>query len=297
MPVFHESDIPEELWAQEMLFMPICLSGSYTELLQGYGKMDAAVSLEDVAGPIGGEGREATLEHFARRYGVSSCRIESLVLDPRIAFGNISDDLVTSLSSGRIAILDAPCGSGAVGASLLSSIAVLRKNSVLPKLPLDIDITGGDCSETAREIYTKMIAKLEPALNIVGIEINLKTVPWDARNADTTASLVDTWFGNNIGYSEYLAIIANFSGEAGKSFEDFRRSFQHIHDRLYNKKCTVVWVEPEMPGAQTFLQKIQQALWRKKPIESPVAHTYHWYNPLQKRKLPCRVLVYRYKRA
>ncbi len=218
-----------------MLFIPICLSRSYTELLQVYGMMDAAFSKEDVAGPIGGEGREATLQHFALRYGVSSCRIESLVLDPRIAFGNISDDLITSLSSGRMSILDAPCGSGAVGASLLSSIAVLRKNVVLPKLPLDIDITGGDFSETALEIYTKIIAKLEPTLNSVGIGINLKTVSWDATNPDTTASLVDTWFGNNIAYSEYLAIIANFSGEASKRFADFERSFEHIHERLYNE--------------------------------------------------------------
>lgn len=298
MPVLAESDIPEELWAQEMLFMPACLSTSYAKLLQDYGIMDLALSSKFVSGSIGGKSREETLQHFSLRYGVSVCRVESLILDPHSAFRIVSQDLVTSLSSGRISILDTPCGTGAVGASLLSTIVVLRKNGVLPKLPLDIDITGGDFSDVGREIYEKMITELEPSLNSVGVGINLKTVPWDGTNPDTTASLVDTWFGNSTGAGEYLAIIANFSGEAGKRFTEFQRSFQHIYERLYNKKCTMIWVEPEMRGAETFLEKIQQLFaWRTRFPENPLAHTYYWYHPLQKCRLRCTVLVYQYERS
>jgi hypothetical protein len=173
---------------------------------------------------------------------------------------------------------------------------VLRNETVLPKLPLDIDITGGDCSKTGREIYEEMIAKLKPTLNRVGIGINLKTAYWDATNPNTTASLVDTWFSNSIG-NEYLAIIANFSGEAGKRFDEFKRSFEHIHERLHDKSCTVVWVEPQMHGAMSFLKRVQQFASGWRTTEKPLSHEYDWYNSLQKRKLPCKVLVCRYKRS
>lgn len=298
MPVLAESDIPEELWAQEMLFMPACLSTLYVKLLQDYGIMNLALSSKFVSGPIGGKNRKETLQHFSLRYGVSVCRVESLLLDPHIAFRSVSKDLVTSLSSGRISILDTPCGTGAVGASLLSTIAVLRKNGVLPKLPLDIHITGGDFSDLGREIYEKIITKLEPSLNSVGVSINFKTVPWDGTNPDTTALLVDTWFDNSTEAAEYLAIVANFSGEAGKRFIEFQRSFQHIHERLYNKKCTMIWVEPEMRGAKTFFEKIKLLFaLRKRFQENPLAHTYYWHHPLQKCRFPCTVLVYQYERS
>lgn len=300
MPVLGRMDIPKELWFEETLFMPNCLSTSYKKLLEEYKVMEVALDTRDANGPIGGKSLEETLQHFARRFGVSTCRVESLVLDPYNAFDTVSGDLLTSLSCGRVSVLDVPCGTGAVGASLLSGIATLRARGVLPKLPLDVAITGGDLSGSALDIYTKMIAELKPTLGTVGINVDLTITEWDAAMPETTARLIDTWFSKSTGTGEYLAIVANFSGEASKRYKEFESSFQHIPARLYDKKCTIVWVEPMMSGAVTFLEKIHQnfqklIFWRSIP-EKPLGYKYNWYHPFQKAKLPCFVLVQRYER-
>jgi len=131
----------------------------------------------------------------------------------------------------------------------------------------------------------------------VGIRIRLNTLSWDATNPDTTAGLVDEWFRNSLDSREYLAVVANFSGEAGRGFGRFARSFQHIDERLHDKQSTIVWVEPGMPGARSFLQRIQGLFSRRQPDGSQSAYEYFWYHPLQARRLPCSVLVYRYKRS
>jgi SAM-dependent methyltransferase len=303
MPVLPESDIPAELWTQSMLFMPLCLQNSYDQLLADYQVKEVALRLDDVSGPIGGRSPEETLQHFALRFGVSACRVESLALDPKRAFQDISDNLIGSLSDGLVSILDVPCGTGAVGASLISTITVLRACSVLPKQPLDIVLTGGDYSQTGLDIYAKMIDQLRQPSQAVGVVTKLTTKLWDAADPFATAALVDTWFRNSAGSEEYLVIIANISGEASKMFTSFERSFQHIHERVHDKKCTMIWVEPEMPGAKSFLEKIQRLLlgrktgFGKSAPQPLMSHTYDWWHPLQRRKLPCRLLVYRYERC
>lgn len=301
MSVLSESDIPKELWSSDMLHMPGCLCTSYANLLHECGLMEAACSTEDVKGAIGGRSREESMKHFCTRYGVSTCRVQSLVLDPHRALGIVPDDLLTSLSSGRVTILDIPCGAGAVGAGLLATVAALREHSVLPKLPLDVVIVGGDCSNTATGLYERMIAALCPTLKAVGVNATLSTAIWDGTKSDDTARLMDKWFQNSAGFDEHLVIVANFSGEAGKRFASFERSLQHVHERLYDRKCTMVWVEPDMPGAKDFFEAIRKRLpsWvaPKAIPNGALGHSYKWWHPFQKRQLPCKVLVFRYVRC
>ena len=89
MPSITSSDIPTELWKQDMLCMPACLTTSYRSILEEYNMLKTALNTRDVRTPIGGLSREDTLLHFALRYGVSTSRVESLVLDPSSAFGTI----------------------------------------------------------------------------------------------------------------------------------------------------------------------------------------------------------------
>ena len=291
------SEIPIELWKEETFHMPICLVNSYEAVLQAHNLMSTALDTRNRDGIFGGPSREETLLHFALRYGVSTTRVESLVLDPASAFGRISSDLIATLSSGSISILDVPCGCGAAGVSLLTTIAALRANGLLPKLPLDVKITGGDCSTTGRSIYLQMVEKITPFLNSVGMGIELTAVNWDATNPDTTANMVDQWFEHSIGSPEYLVIVANFSGEAGSNFQQYSRSFQHIDERLHNKRSTLVWVEPQMLGARNFLERIQALFSRRQSDGGQLTHSYRWYQPLQRRVLYCDVLVYRYNRS
>jgi len=301
MKILNKSKIPTELWSQKLLHIPNCLVEAYRQSLNDFKIMDIALSTENRRGPIGGSGIEETLQHFAMRYGVSVCRLESLVIDPEHAFTSISDDLLITFSDGKVSILDIPCGTGAAGTSIISTIAALRKSDVLPKLPLDIMITGGDYSQTALNIYDKMIESLRTYLNSVGINVYFSKVLWDAKRPDTTAALVDNWFESSKDTEEFLSIIANFSGETSKSFADFQRSFEHIHERLYSKTASVLWIEPKMSGAKKYFEKIAQLMekainWFSNKDKEIFDYTYHWYHPFQKRELPCNILVQKYTR-
>lgn len=292
-------DIPPELWRDGTMYMPMDLVRVYEKLLVSNGIMDLAKSEERKKSVIGGESREDSLDHFARRYGVSVCRVECVVLDPGEVFGLISSSLQLVFSDGLITILDVPCGTGAAGVSLLSTVAVLRKNRLFPQLPLTVMITAGDISETALAIYEEIINKMRISLREVGIDVSFRGQKWDATESEQTSGLVDEWFKNSEGAEEYWCIIADFSG-TGKKLP-VERSFQHLHERLQSKKSSVLWVEPaELTDAKRFLKKVQDFLkpLRKFLYGSKTAHEYKccWFHPFQRQKWPCRVLVQKFEK-
>lgn len=301
MPILNKDKIPKELWSKRIIHMPSHLVEAYRYFLSLYKILDLAESMEDRPGPVGGFSEKDTLEHFALRYGVSACRLESIVIDPENAFTSISNDLLVTFSGERVAILDAPCGTGAAGASIISTIAVLRKTHILPTLPLNIFITAGDFSQKALDIYAQIIVMLEPYLRSVGININFSNMIWDGTKPDKTAALIDRWFSNSVDCEEYLSVIANFSSAASTSFTDFQRSFEHIHERLHDKTASVIWVEPKMKGAEKYLKKISNLMklslpWISTSNYETLDYEYRWFNPIQNRPLPCKIQVQRYSR-
>ncbi len=281
--------------------MPNCLISSYKQALEHHDVMEMAMSTEKIRRLIGGQSKEDTLQHFAMRYGVSVCRAESLVIDPKRAFASIPEDLIVTLSDGPVSILDVPCGTGAAGTSLLSTIAALRASNVIPKLPLTVKITGGDYSNYSLDIYKEIIASLTSAFRSVGIIVHFTPFLCDVRKPETTAALVDHWFQASENSEEFLAVIANFSGEAGRSFSEVKRSFEHIHERLHDKTSSVIWIEPEMKGAKTYLNKIKRLMesisWFTSSENISYEYEYKWFHPFQRRKLPCRIIVQRYVRT
>ena len=111
MPVISEKDIPVEIWLGSALHIPVCLCDSYWSLIQKHNMTEAALTRVDTSSHLfGGRSTEDTLQHFAQRYGVNSCRVESLIVDPASAFKSIPDDIITSFSEGKVAILDMACG-------------------------------------------------------------------------------------------------------------------------------------------------------------------------------------------
>ena len=97
-----EDQIPEELWNHKMVHIPQCLIDSYRSKLLDLQLMQAAESEKSLPKLIGGASEEETLQHFARRNGVSICRVESLLIDPEHAFAKIPEDLLTTFFDGRI---------------------------------------------------------------------------------------------------------------------------------------------------------------------------------------------------
>ena len=303
MPILGPKDIPKQLWSKDALRVPPCLCEQYETLLHKYNLMEKALETKDPGNVHGGKTETETLDHFARRYGVSTCRVESIAIDPRGAFGTVSDDILCSFSDGRLSLLDIACGTGAAGAALLCSVAVLRAEGKLPKLPLDVLITGADYSKSALRIYEEMFEQLRPALESVGIRATVIPRDWDAEKSYMTSNILDSWFKDSAGVAEFFVVGANFSGAAGPAFHRFEASFQHICDRLSNKQCTMIWIEPSgMPSAHKLFKGFRQLLkkaapWHEDKQESPLEHEYAWFHPLQKRCLPCRVLVQKYHRS
>jgi hypothetical protein len=296
------SDIPRQLWNDNMIYIPDCLVDSYQNLLDEYGITKLAYELVNPTGePIGGSTREETLDYFARRYGVSICRVESLVIDPSRVFTSLSDDLLSIFSEGKIALLDIACGPGSVGASLLTTLYVLRKEQKMPKTPMMIKIVGGDCSTYALDIYQKTLKCIKDTLKTVGIEVELQSNPWNAEASYATSELLDIFFTQNPDMDEYIVFIANFSGAMNKHFDEYRDSIQHIFDRMHNKRCTIIWIEPgQMNTARKFLSKIVSMIdrppWNQTQQIGTIEHQYNWYHPFQRRSLPCRVLLRAYER-
>ena len=294
-------EIPVQLWTDNTLFMPNCLSSCYRELLSQYNVMHYAEDLTNRTSAIGGPSLNETLEHFGRRFGVSSFRIEGTILDPENAFQPISDNLINLFTEGKVALLDIACGTGGVGASILSTLFTLRKEQILPKIPLEINIIGGDCSASALEIYEKFINYLSPHLKSVGIESNLFTTEWRAEASYTTSQLFDQLFEQNPNADEYLVIVANFSGALDTHFAEYENSVHHIFDRTHNKKCAIIWIEPsQFSNANNLFIRLKQLLdatpWRRVSQGEPTSHVYQYYHPIQGKIYPCRILIKAYDR-
>lgn len=301
MPILPKEDIPRHLWNKDMLHMPDCLVDSYEAILEEYNVKQLALDPQSPAKVIGGPTLDETLQYFARRYGVSSCRIESLVIDPDRAFLSTSEDLISIFSEGEIALLDIACGSGSVGASLLSTFYVLRREHRLPITPTTIRMIGGDCSPYALDIYQKMMKRLLDSLETTGIQSNLQTVKWQAEASYATSDLFDLLFNKNPNADEYVVFIANFSGAMDPHFEQYKASIQHIFDRTHNKRCAIVWVEPGgYSKAMSLFSKIRRIVemtpWSGASQIGPIDHNYQWLHPLQNKCLPCRVLLKAYNR-
>ena len=125
-------------------------------------------------------------------------------------------------SEGKIALLDIACGTGSVGASILSTFCVLRREQILPITPTSIHIVGGDCSNYALDIYDKMMKRLMKDLEMVGITSQLEIVKWLAESSHGTSELFDLLFDKNPDADEYLIFIANFSGAKDLHFQEYR---------------------------------------------------------------------------
>jgi len=252
--------IPDELWKKDTTYLPTKLVDAYSKHLEDYGLLATARSGTDKKDIFGGCNRDDTLEHFAHRFGVSCARIEFLSLDPITKFGEIPDAILSTFSEGHVAVLDIPCGPFSTALSMISTLAVLRKNEVLPRLPLSISLTGADCSETALEVGSSMLDEVQLLFEGQAIHVERQTQLWDATQAEDTARLIDSWFVHSGAAREFVVCISNFSGALIKAhlLEQFQPCLEHILARLYNRKSTLLWIEPVTSDAK---EKLLPRIW------------------------------------
>jgi len=237
--------------------MPSVLQDAYIAKLTQMDLLESACVHE--SGPIGGASKDDTLKHFAKRFTASVGRVQYTMLGDDNAFSAVSGELLTSFSSGHVALLDIPCGTGAMACALIANLIVLRESSLLPKLPLHISICAGDYSTHALEIYEDMIGNLASIAKTQGITLSLSTMEWDASNPEHMQRLVDTWFASGLEANEHVVVVTDFSGALKDSnlSQAFNVCFGELLSRLYKKHVLVVWIEPSSTkDGDRILQKV-----------------------------------------
>ena len=291
--------IPASIWSASVLQLPPRLVTDYQKELEDLGLYD------DACGPspsnlTGGTAEKDTHDHFKCRFGASCVRTEYLMLDPRGVLTPVSTDILSCFSEGRVAVLDVPCGSGPGILGFLGLAAELRIHGCLPRQPLEIVITGGDISETARQLYDNMLQKAKPWLANEGIRISWNIYTWDASEQTSTAKLVDNWFQQSSNFEEHIVLAAAFSGEAANNFDLYKPSFSHIASRLYDKCATIIWLEPKWNKGEKLLTKLigmfQSAFSRCFRTEPQLKDTFKWQHPFKENQLKGTLLVLKHSR-
>ncbi len=184
--------IPKKLWNKNILYQSEKLIEVYKNKLIELSMYEHAQNhTEQGNGATGGKDIEATKTHFAERFLTSSARVQFITINPRGEFTQVSRDLQTTFGSGKISILDIPCGTGAGILSLLCTIAELRMESKLPSLPLYVNILGGDYSTSALAIYAEILDEITIHLETQCIYIEYQTFQWDASHSPSTNLLLN----------------------------------------------------------------------------------------------------------
>lgn len=304
--VLPTSAIPQSLWHNSTLFLPALLASAYVSELDDRGLLVSAKQGTSDKEIHGGLDDAATLKHFSFRFGVSVGRVEFVAIAPDEKFSEVSDALMSTFSEGHVALLDIPCGTGASLEAIISTLLALRKAKVVPTLPLTISVVAGDASPKALEIYDSMISRLQPELQLQAINVSLVLEMWDATRSDHTARLIDRWFALSEGAEEYVVCISNFNGAliGAGILNDFTPCFEQILGRLYNKKSTVLWVEPATASAKEKLfPKLAEFLKKRIPwftsiskTVGPISAKYQTQNPLDAHVHESGVQVQRFER-
>lgn len=298
------SDRPASLWYRHVCYLPTPLIEAYRKTLEDFGELDEAkFGKHEPSRLIGGVDEKSTRLHFAHRFEASSVRLQYLSIDPRGQLTPVSNDLLISLSEGRIAVLDVPCGTGASLLGLLSTLAALREATSLPTWPLTVYVCSGDVSPFALQLYEHVKSYAADWLERQAIRLEHVTMVWDASRGDSTTELIDAWLYNAPNdVQEYLVIFAAFSGEAGNHFSRYQRSFEQVAERLHNKPATLLHVEPRMTGSKQFFKQLSSLFsrviaWFKSAPEEPLSDSYRWFNAIRYRELRGSISVLRYIRA
>jgi hypothetical protein len=241
------SIIPASLWdeGKEAIIFTDMLAHSYRQVLQLKGLLQQAIdSIHD--GSIGGLETRDVNTHFCTSFTGSCSRFKLAMLDPKTQLQNSSDLLITAFSGGRLAMLDIPCGAGAVTCSALSAIAELRACNVLPREPLDIFLIAGEYAEPARILAQEMFNSIKPKLRQQSIFLHEQICAWDACDEFSTVQLLESWVDFARDCHEHLVVIANCSGflQSQGKFESAQDQFRQIYLWAGCRNSSVIWIEP-----------------------------------------------------
>jgi len=246
--------LPITLWDSEnkLLNLPPELAQVYMTLIDRHNLRELANLRAKSDSPVGGFTQEETNKHFAQAFAGSVARTQLAFLDPKDDLAETSNAFISILAGNKLSLTDSPCGAGAAAFSLLANIAELRRQSVLPRMPLDIFLIGAEISEPARNYAQEILGELRPSLEAQAIFVDAEFMEWDVTCSLSNTDLIQCITKKSMGYEKRLLLIANFNGfleregkrkEAEKQIEEL---FRHISS---TKNSLAIWIEPQMNSA------------------------------------------------
>ena len=281
------SIIPSSLWnhSDEVLMLPDELAKAYINIVDARGLRELGTTRDPNSGPVGGVTKESTEKHFAQAFDGSSARALLAVLDPKCEVGSTSDTFIRCTAGNRISLTDAPCGAGAAAFTFLCTLAELRSNKILPRLPLDVLLIGAELSVHARQLAEEILIKITPSLKKQAIFVTSEFVAWDVTNQMSNTDLVTKCIQTSGGSVHKLLVVANFNGfleRAGKR-KEAENQLSELFRYASGERSFALWIEPPMNtaisegGLYSWLRRQFTSIWKtygSTEIDSNEGKTY-----------------------
>lgn len=265
-------DLPESLWHEGKLCLPSDLTNVWLWLLDKYNLRSLAEQPRPKKGPTGGITQQATNEHLAWSFTTSAARVELAMLDPHSQLPQVANAFARVFSGGRIAVIDVPCGSGAAILSILTTVAELRHQECLPRIPLEVVIIGGEISEYARQYATEGIQNVRDTLTKQAITIEYCNIlSWDVCDKPSNTYLIReemTLKAQNCRVK--MLVIANFSDflQHTTNLDKAKPQIEELFRHCNGVNNLAIWIEPQtnkvtVTGSGFFSRLID---WSKKTL-------------------------------
>ncbi len=252
-------DIPDTLrcTSTKHLRLPEKLVAAWLSLLDNNGIRDQ-VKKDSPKSIAGGLTEQATKDHLVWRFTGSAARVELAMLSPNHSKSEISDAFAKIFSGGKVLLADVPCGSGAAALSVLTTIAELRAQSVLPRIPLEVVLVGGEIADHAKTNFRAAIRDVKDDLERQSITISDSVMHWDVCNSLSNTDLIKrlTLLGDKC--STRMLLLANFSEflQGDGKWKTAQPQFDELFRHFRSERSSAIWIEPQTNKALPFLERI-----------------------------------------
>lgn len=264
------SHLPSSLWdsAAETLIIPASLAEAYCRLIDRHNLRGLSGARNNDDPPVGGITQERTDQHFAQAFDGSVARAQLSLLDPKAQLVNTSNTCLASIAGNRVSVTDAPCGAGAAALAYLANVAHLRSCGVLPRLPLDVYLIGGELSEPARTYAAELLEEIKPFLEEQAISVTAEFNSWDVTDDMSNTNLIRRMTFASGTHPNRLLVVANFNAFleiAGKRREAGPR-LTELFRHASGPQSVAIWIEPDMnratQGLFPWIRGMLNTVWR-----------------------------------
>lgn len=292
--------LPKSLWDEttETLLLPPALSLSYKKLIKKYQLEKLADKRDPQNPPVGGLDQKRTDEHFAQAFDGSVARTQLALLDPKKTTTAASNAFIEALTGNKVSLTDAPCGAAAASLAYLTTIAELRVQKVLPRLPLDVYLIGAEISDLAINYARQLFEEINDLLEQQAIFVKTEFLSWNVTDKMSTTNLIKQMTVNSTDASQRLLVIANFNGflEKERKRKDAAPQIEELFRHAAGPNSVAVWIEPNMNratgdgGLFSWIKKNIKTAWRffvqaqKDDQSSTLTSSAQFYLPLDPSK-------------